>query len=62
MIEGLGGIYRIPSVGGIPACVWIEDENGVGFKVSEERYRMNHYEPDLAGLPTEDQYNADEGA
>ncbi len=53
-MDKLRGVYRIPSIGGIPACVWVEDDNGAAYKIAEERYRLNGYKPDVDELPIEE--------
>jgi hypothetical protein len=58
MVDKPCGVYRIPSIGGIPACVWVEDDNGATFKIAEERYRLNAYKPDIDELPSEEEYEA----
>ncbi len=55
-MDKLRGVYRIPSIGGIPACVWVEDDNGAAYKIAEERYRLNGYKQDVDELPIEEEY------
>jgi hypothetical protein len=62
MVDKLRGVYRIPSIGDIPACVWVEGDSGAAFKVAEERYRLNGYKPDADALPTEEEYEATRNA
>ncbi len=54
MVDKPAGVYRIPSFGDGPACVWVEDYNGATYKIAEERYRLNGYKPDVDELPIEE--------
>jgi hypothetical protein len=56
LVDKLRGVFRVPSFGNIPACVWVEDADGATFKIAEERYRLNGYKPDADALPTEEEY------
>ena len=58
IVDKLRGVYRIPSIGGIQACVWVEDDNGAAYKIAKERYCLNDYKPDVDELPTEEEYEA----
>jgi hypothetical protein len=62
MVDKPRGVYRIPSIEDIPACVWVEDDNGATFKIAEERYCLNGYKPDVDALPTEEEYEATRNA
>ena len=56
MVDKPRGVFRMPSIGDIPACVWVEGDNGAAFKVAEDRYLLNGYKPDAGALPTEQEY------
>ena len=56
------GVFRISSFRDIPSCVWVEDAHGANFRIAEERYRLNGYQPDADALPTEEEYGANKDA